>query len=251
MSCRWGCTHEKEAIEAYIVTTSKNHDNFQVQECGLYIDPEIPFLGASPDGIVSCKCCGEGVLEVKCPFSIKDGIPDTLPDKFFMCKQDGKLTLKKEHAYYFQVQMQLAVCKFPYCDFVVWTTTGLAIERISADEHFFRSRFDNLQHFFIYGILPEIVGKWYTRIPVTNSDGIVPQPVRNAPSNTDVDTGEDITKLWCYCNMPSFGDMVMCDNKNCTIQWFHFECLSIRNPPKGKWYCPSCCKLPKFSRKKH
>ncbi len=43
--------------------------------------------------------------------------------------------------------------------------------------------------------------------------------------------------------------MVQCDNDKCTIQWFHFDCLRIRCPPKGKWYCPSCRKLPKFSMK--
>ena len=79
------------------------------------------FLGASPDGIVSCKCCGKGVIEVKCPFSTKNGLPDPPPEDIFMCKQDGKLMLKKVHAYYYLVQMQLALCKLAYCDFVVWT----------------------------------------------------------------------------------------------------------------------------------
>ena len=26
-------------------------------------------------------------------------------------------------------------------------------------------------------------------------------------------------------------------NSDCTIQWFHCDCLRIRNPPKGQWYC--------------
>ena len=135
-----------------------------------------------------------------------------------MYKQDGKLMLKKEHAYYFQVQMQLALCKLAYCDFVMWTNKDLAVERISADEHFFRSRLENLQHFFIYGIMPEIVGKWYSRKLITNAEGIVPRPATHASSNTDVQESEDLTKLWCYCNMPSFGNMVMSDNKKCSIQ---------------------------------
>ena len=65
------CTHEKEAIEAYITTVSKKHSDMQVRECGLHIVPEMPLLGASPDGIVSCHCCGKGVIEVKCPFNTK------------------------------------------------------------------------------------------------------------------------------------------------------------------------------------
>ena len=29
-------------------------------------------MGASPDGIVQCDCCGKGVVEIKCPFSCRD-----------------------------------------------------------------------------------------------------------------------------------------------------------------------------------
>ena len=36
------------------------------------IEPLYSFVGASPDAVVSCTCCGHGVLEVKCPFSCKD-----------------------------------------------------------------------------------------------------------------------------------------------------------------------------------
>ena len=27
-----------------------------------------PFLGASPDALIECNCCGQGVVEVKCSF---------------------------------------------------------------------------------------------------------------------------------------------------------------------------------------
>uniref|UniRef100_A0A8D9DWE8 Inhibitor of growth protein n=1 Tax=Cacopsylla melanoneura TaxID=428564 RepID=A0A8D9DWE8_9HEMI len=47
---------------------------------------------------------------------------------------------------------------------------------------------------------------------------------------------------FCLCNQVSFGQMVMCDNDSCTIEWFHFSCVGITNTPKGKWYCPDCRK---------
>ena len=31
---------------------------------------------ASHDSIVMCKCCGKGVVEVKCLLCVKDGLPD-------------------------------------------------------------------------------------------------------------------------------------------------------------------------------
>ena len=33
------------------------------------------FIDASPDAVVSFSCCREGVLEIKCPYSIANQIP--------------------------------------------------------------------------------------------------------------------------------------------------------------------------------
>eukprot|EP00899_Mesostigma_viride_P012083 jgi/Mesvir1/20876/Mv07955-RA.2 len=47
---------------------------------------------------------------------------------------------------------------------------------------------------------------------------------------------------YCYCNRVYFGEMIACDNPDCIIEWFHFECvgLTTEQRPKGKWYCPDC-----------
>ncbi|WOL05788.1 PHD finger protein ING1 isoform X2 [Canna indica] len=45
---------------------------------------------------------------------------------------------------------------------------------------------------------------------------------------------------YCICNQVSFGKMVACDNSSCKIEWFHFDCVGLKEQPKGKWYCPSC-----------
>ncbi|XP_014669538.1 PREDICTED: inhibitor of growth protein 3-like [Priapulus caudatus] len=45
---------------------------------------------------------------------------------------------------------------------------------------------------------------------------------------------------YCICNQVSYGDMVGCDNESCPFEWFHYDCVGITQPPKGKWYCPSC-----------
>ena len=36
------------------------------------INPQYPHLGASPDGVTMCDCCGMGVLELKCPYSARE-----------------------------------------------------------------------------------------------------------------------------------------------------------------------------------
>lgn len=45
---------------------------------------------------------------------------------------------------------------------------------------------------------------------------------------------------YCLCDQISFGEMILCDNDLCPIEWFHFSCVSLTTKPKGKWFCPNC-----------
>ena len=45
---------------------------------------------------------------------------------------------------------------------------------------------------------------------------------------------------YCLCDQISYGEMILCDNDLCPIEWFHFSCVSLSTKPKGKWYCPKC-----------
>lgn len=68
----WGYDHEKSAITAYTTQEGKKNTlNFPISKSGLVIYPSHSFMGASPDSFVECKCCGKGVIEVKCPYSCK------------------------------------------------------------------------------------------------------------------------------------------------------------------------------------
>lgn len=51
--------------------------------------------------------------------------------------------------------------------------------------------------------------------------------------------------VYCFCNQVSFGDMIACDNGNCSREWFHYTCVGLEEPPKGKWYCKECAPLMK------
>lgn len=53
---------------------------------------------------------------------------------------------------------------------------------------------------------------------------------------------------YCLCNQVSYGEMVACDNPECMVEWFHYGCVGITAPPKGKWYCPTCSNLKKKRR---
>ena len=168
----YGSKNEKKASEMYYKITVKDHLDFKLSESGLVINPKWPFVGASPDGVVSCHCCGKGVLEVKCPYSHQNtDIQDAASqdNRFCLKKTDGFLQLDNSHAYYYQIQTQLFVCDIEYCDFCVCTfveddeSKGLHIERIYKNEAFWLECISKAQQFFKTCLLPEILGKYYTR----------------------------------------------------------------------------------------
>ena len=45
-------------------------------------------------------------------------------------KQDGRSSIKFRHVYYAQVQGQIAITDRKWCDFVVYTSKGISIEKI-------------------------------------------------------------------------------------------------------------------------
>ena len=59
------------------------------------------------------------------------------------------------------------------------------------------------------------------------------------------DDEADDSKLYCFCNGPSHGNMIACDNDECSREWFHYECVGLEEEPKGRWLCAECSKLPR------
>lgn len=58
----WGCTHEKAARRRYVDCIKKKHHNFSLHDSGLMINPQWANIGATPDGKISCDCCGHGLV---------------------------------------------------------------------------------------------------------------------------------------------------------------------------------------------
>ncbi|KAH9998826.1 hypothetical protein BJV74DRAFT_824044 [Russula compacta] len=74
-----------------------------------------------------------------------------------------------------------------------------------------------------------------------------PGPDEDAEGEDDVEEGngdedednEDKT-LYCFCQKMSYGEMVACDNTDCTYQWFHLPCVNLKPPLPEVWYCSDC-----------
>lgn len=153
----WGRKHEKTAMKEYSELMKRKGHKIKIDTCGLVIDERFSFIGASPDGIVSCD--GEiGLVEVKCPFTHKYLKPkEAASKKDFCCKLDNdKLVLKTNHSYFYQVQGQLALTGYDWCDFVIWTVNGISVERIGYDRSFWDKVCVKLVSFYRDFIVPEI-----------------------------------------------------------------------------------------------
>ena len=68
---KWGVENENVARQLYTNVMSTKHDNFACNLTGLWVSPLYPHLGASPDGVTTCGCHGDGLVEIKCPFSAR------------------------------------------------------------------------------------------------------------------------------------------------------------------------------------
>ena len=222
----WGITHEDTARKEYVELASEYHVNFECCDSGLHVNPKFPHLGATPDGVTNCDCCGNGLLEIKCPYKHRNEHPHKVQDPtFYLKKDDGEIHLPTDHEYYFQVQGQLAVCEMDYCDFVCWTPCGLHCERILVDTNFFEQVKPSLDKFFISVLLPRLL------TGSTSTSSAVTKQVSVRPQNT-----------YCWCDGKDEGKMVACDNGSCEREWFHYQCVGISRKPRGKWFCSDNCR---------
>ena len=219
-----------------------SHEELNITSCGFYVNVEHPFLGASPNALIEGKCCGLGVVEIKCPLCAQESsFTEAANGKRDFCLEeccDGKYQLKRHHKYYYQCQLQIFVIGRSFCDFVVWTQKELHIERLTLDEALLKSALPTAKTFFKICILPELLGKWHTRQHSTTEE--------NDSLQCEEDDGS-----WCHCKERKGGDMVACDSRSCTTKWFHLECVGLCTVPLGKWHCATCqANTPKNRKRK-
>ena len=126
-----------------------------------------------------------------------------------------------------------------YGDFVMWSDSELVIIRIAFDGDFINSAIEKATVFFKHGVLPELLGKWYTKPPVQKNSS---ECITSSHNEVTDYAGESSEECWCYCRGEDIGEMILCDNERCEIKWFHTSCLRITKIPKGSWFCPDCIK---------
>ena len=138
-STKWGCQHEKLVLDAYRVMKENQHLNFHMVDCGFFTSTDYPFVGTSPEFLISCDCCGEGCVEVECPYCKRNDTVDEASNsepKFYI--QSGSLSIT--HPYYAQIETQMNVCNRKYCDFFLWTKKDYFCQRVMQDKDMSRKQ---------------------------------------------------------------------------------------------------------------
>ena len=105
-----------------------------VEECGIFLSEEFPYLATSPHGVITNDNERFGLIEVKCPYKHRNNlIKVACKDNAFclIISDDGQIMLNWKHDYYYQVTDQLALTGAAFCDLVVWTEADIHIEQIS------------------------------------------------------------------------------------------------------------------------
>jgi putative phage-type endonuclease len=244
---KWGNDNEKNALKAFNKLMMESHENVCLESSGFIISTKFPFIGASPDGVFSCDCCGKATVEVKCPFNLRNEGLDKCD--YLVTDDSGDKCLKTNHQYYYQIQTQLGCSNLEFGYFIVWTENDIHVEQIMFDQVVWEKITFSAKNIFNAGILPELVGKYYTRFPTlsqtlkpTASCSTPPKSVLSAVcSNSSRDDQSNESKeLYCFCQKEAYGKMIACDNQNCNNEWFHYQCVGIKRKPRGDWYCKEC-----------
>ncbi|XP_052124238.1 glutamic acid-rich protein-like [Frankliniella occidentalis] len=134
-----------------------------IKECGFFVDKDMPFLGASPDGLIG----SDAILEVKCPFKAyesktKNEAMDMKLVTYLERDGNGEVKLKTNEDYYYQVQGQLHITRRQRCVFMVFAKHWEHIEEIERSNHFWNTNMrDQLERFYKGALLPEIAMSRY------------------------------------------------------------------------------------------
>ena len=146
----YGINMEKVARSQFFALFKQNHKKPSIEDCGLFTSKDHPYLGASPDGIVKCKCCRTRLVEIKCSLKYQDISPPEVADinSYHLETINGEIKVKKTSPWYYQIQTQMGVCKIDKCDLVFFTRKGISVETVYFDLEFYQKIVLKCSEFF-------------------------------------------------------------------------------------------------------
>ena len=251
--------HAKRALIK--ILKQNNHKKLSSNESGTVICQSHPYLSASPDLKLHCTCCGDSLVEIKCPYTIRDKapIPSLLPQLAQDEDQDWHLKMNTDH--YFQIQGQLGVTGLNICWYFVFTHHGHFIEKIFFNKELFEDILNNVQIFWfrylgkelLYPRLKYIQEPENTNEPnlLCSTQNLVPsKKMKVQKTRKKHETSKPNAVFVCGICTKDFADAVKTIDDGsigCDIcyRWFHFKCVDINKkkdiPTESvEWICQDC-----------
>lgn len=210
-----GLKHEPLILRKYVERqVSNDHIDLQYRRSGFWIPLESPHIGASPDQLVRCKCCGPGLAEFK---SLKN-------------RPSG---IDPKHMYQMQHQM-FCIGNVNYCDYVVYVGNdegvgSLDVTRVYPDKDMQDKIVKDSEIFFREVILLELMARYFSSLQTYRAR----QPL---------DSSDNAVDLVCYCRKPRQDPMIHCVGKNCYFEFYHLRCVQLTQSRKN-WLCQLCAPL--------
>lgn len=129
VATEYGNLHEPLAVMEYMGNTG-----LHPEETGFHVHPDHDWLGASPDALIE----DDGILEVKCPFGLRNKKGDDLAFK----------TAEEQPHYYAQIQVEMACTGRNYAHFYQWSKHGDSLQTVEFDPEWWDQHFPEMEAFY-------------------------------------------------------------------------------------------------------
>ena len=103
------------------------------------------------------------------------------------------------------------ICKFSSVDFLLYSPKNndtVLLTTVKSNKDFIAKMNAKSWQYFENILLPELV-------------------TRRLDNSLEKDR-----KNYCFCQKPSFGNMIACDNSKCKFEWFRYTCINITQAVK-------------------
>ncbi|XP_076549399.1 uncharacterized protein LOC117605294 [Osmia lignaria lignaria] len=202
----------------------------RIRTCGLFIDRDIPYLGASPDGFIE----DDGLLELKCPQSAEnltaiDAIETIRHLRNIFDKRDIQ-EMNSKHQYFYRVQGQLHVTQRKYCIFAIWTPKSIHMIHVNRADAFWTNHMEPfLTRFYEECMLPEILDSRHNRhMPIRN-----PKYILRAKEDASIQkSNRKIAKTHKYENMTQNS----VEASNMTVEAVNSDCVIVSHSVQEENY---------------
>lgn len=131
VATEYGSLHEPIAQMEFVTKYG-----YAVHEVGFYVHPDYAWLGASPDGIFENDMGEQCILEIKCPFGLRND------------KEPAFKTLAEQPHYYAQVQIEMACTGVNQLCFYQWNQYADSLEIVTFNKSWFDDAIVKLFKFY-------------------------------------------------------------------------------------------------------